>query len=648
MTKKDPDSGWNPHDHNPKTKVTGRWWQQKEGEVHKAVFPLVRKLRQNQEMHYIGLNRFTRLYEHGDASVYHESVKSEKIRGFMSKRLSFNLLKSCVDTASSKIAKVKPRPVYMGAKGFNSHENNQRAKAMTKFMEGQFQTIGHGVGDERSLYGIGRRVFVDAAVQGPGAAHFYGDFDSGQVCCDRVNMNELVWDEFEAMFGPPKSLHRHVQLPRDTVLAMYGNVSTKVLRCIETAQRSGGDTGSNDRTDHVDFIDLIESWHLKSGASSKDGFHSICIENCDITADPDWKKDRFPILLFRWTPRLVGWGGIGLGQELFGIQFEMNKLLYNIQLAQHLMAAPQVWLEVQSATVPQHLNNQFGAQRYYKGARPYFLVPTAMSAEVYNHLENLYRKGFEITGISLMAATSQKPGGLNSGRALREYKDIQTERFALTEQRYEEWFMDAAALIEDICDDLSEAGKEPTAMVRTGQYLDRIRWKEIKLPTDKRIVRPHPSNILPSEPSGKLATVQEMVQAGFFDKDEALDLLDYPDLSTVKRLKTSGRTILMKVIEEMLDTGVYIPPEPFMDLVKARPLAQAYYLEAKINNAPEELLELLRRFMEDVRALIEGETERAQMAQQQLALEAAAAQGQQPGATAVAQPQPTSDLIPQV
>lgn len=633
-----PDAPYQPEGIQGREKVKGKWWQQKKGEAHKAVFPLVKTLRNRNEMHYVKLNRFARLYEYGDASVYHESVKSKNIRGFMTKRLSFNLLKSCVDTASSKIAGNKPRPVYMGGKG--SWENGQRAKAMTRFMEGQFHCIGHGHGDERSLYGIGRRMFVDAAVGGIGGAHFYADYETGKVMCEKVHMREIVVDEFEALYGPPKSMHRHYQLPKEVVKGMFPK-SEKWIDLAEPCERT-----VNEQTENTEYIDVIESWHLRSGEDTNDGLHTICIENHTIKQDL-WEKDKFPILFFRWTPRLAGWTGIGLGEELYGIQFEMNKLLYTIQLAQHLWAVPQVWLDVKSASIPTHLNNQIGAQRYYSGQRPYHITPSAMPPEVYNHLENLYRKGFEITGISLMSATSRKPSGLDSGVALREYKDIQTERFRLTEQRYEEWFMDAADLIEDICDDLKEAGKEPMAEVKHGQYLERLKWSEVKIPKDKRIVRPHPSNILPSTPAGKLQTVQEMVQAGFFDKEEALDLLDYPDLQKVKRLKTSGRNILMKIIEEMLDTGRYIAPEPFMDLTKARPLAQAYYLEAKLNNAPEERLELLRRFMADVQAMVQGETDEAAAMQQQALMEQEQAMAQ---AGAVAQPeaQPTSQLMPQV
>jgi hypothetical protein len=40
-----------------------------------------------------------------------------------------------------------------------------------------------------------------------------------------------------------------------------------------------------------------------------------------------------------------------------------------------------------------------------------------------------------------MSASSQKPAGLDSGVAIREFQDIETERFALVSQNYEDCYI---------------------------------------------------------------------------------------------------------------------------------------------------------------------------------------------------------------
>ena len=52
-----------------------------------------------------------------------------------------------------------------------------------------------------------------------------------------------------------------------------------------------------------------------------------------------------------------------------------------------------------------------------------------ISQDLFMHLDRLYNRSFEIAGISQLSAQSSKPSGLDSGRALREFSDIESERF---------------------------------------------------------------------------------------------------------------------------------------------------------------------------------------------------------------------------
>ena len=58
---------------------------------------------------------------------------------------------------------------------------------------------------------------------------------------------------------------------------------------------------------------------------------------------------------------------------------------------------------------------------------PLWLVPPMVQTEVYEQIQAIYARAFDVTGISQMAASSEKPAGLNSGAAIRTYADIGTE-----------------------------------------------------------------------------------------------------------------------------------------------------------------------------------------------------------------------------
>jgi hypothetical protein len=93
------------------------------------------------------------------------------------------------------------------------------------------------------------------------------------------------------------------------------------------------------------------------------------------------------------------------------------------------------------------------------------------------------------------------------------------------------------------------------------------------------------------------------------------------------------------LLEQMLEKGVYIPPEPFSDLELSIRVIQSAYLRAKINGVPEERLDLLRRYIEDCVNLLtqmQIEAQEAQMAAQQQQLQAE--QGPQMGADELPMP----------
>lgn len=605
-------------------KVEGKWWGVEE-RIHEHVWPLYEQMKKQQSFRSSMNLKFARLYENmelvGLKAGQHSRVTDPKM--FMTNRVTYNVIKSCIDSATSKISKMKPRPVYLTDNG--NWLLQQKAKRLNQFILGMFDQIGTGQGDDKTMYGLGRQNFRDACVFGEGVTYIY-ECD-GKIKAERNLSEELIVDEVEGMYRTPRQMHRHRYVSREVLLDKYGS-DNKAFKAIK--ELAAIDEMRDGIHNTSDMVETLESWHLPSGKDAKDGKHILTIENYDLLVE-DYKDNFFPFLIQRWSQRLLGFYGMGLAEELAGIQLEINKLLRTIQQSQHLMAVPQVWVEYQSKTITKKLDNKIGGIKYYSGRPPVSIVPQAMSSEVYQHLETLYRRAYEITGISLLSATSQKPSGLDSAVALREYKDTESERFATQEASYEMWYIEAAEMIRKLCRRMTEEGREPTVIFRDGVTTKTIKFSDVDIPDDQISVQPYPANLLPKEPAGRLAAVQELTQGGFYTKEEALDLLEFPDVAKVNKVKLGPRNVVISTIETMIEENKYIPPEPFMNLMFAREYAQDYYSNGKAEGMPEERLELLRRFMAQVTKLINESQAPAPMTQMQ------------PG---VAEAPPTSDLLP--
>jgi hypothetical protein len=89
----------------------------------------------------------------------------------------------------------------------------------------------------------------------------------------------------------------------------------------------------------------------------------------------------------------------------------------------------------------------------------------------------------------------------------------------------------------------------------------------------------------------------------------ALKLLDYPDLKAVTQRLTAPTDYIEKITDRMLYAesedleDLYESPDAFTDIPQALEISRGKLLRAKIDNAPEERLELLMRYMTECERL---------------------------------------------
>lgn len=569
--------------------IKAKWWDLPDAQIAASVSAVVKAIDQNQHFRNIQNLKFARLYSNkellGLASGLWDRTPS---KDGVSNRVTYNVIRSVTDTAASKIAKMRPRTLVLTDDGDFSLQT--KAKKLSKYLEGVFYDCG--------IYEEAQRVFTDACVFGTGALKFFEE--NGRIKVERVFIGEIIVDEAEGIHEKPRQLHQKKLIDRSLLLEMFPEHANAINQAKSASDKETGIKTSADQ------VEVIESWHLPSSVDAKDGKHSIVIDNATLFAE-DYVKDYFPFAFFRWSPRLLGFFGSGVAEELIGIQIEINKLLRNIQQSQNLAAVPRVFVENGSSVVTEHINNEIGSIIKYVGTPPVISPSPAMSPEVYQHVETLYLRAFEITGVSVMSATSRKPEGLDSGIAIREAQDIETERFAITSQRYQELFIDAANMIIDMSRDLYEDFPELEIKVKGEKFIETIAWKDVDMSDDSFLMKVYPTSLLPTTPAGKLQKVSELIQAGFIDRKQGLALLDFPDLEEVVSRETAAFDTVKMIMESIIDKGKYISPEPFMDLDLTLQVAQTSYLKAKVRNVPEDRLELLRRFMEDIVTLQEQE-----------------------------------------
>jgi hypothetical protein len=606
--------------------VARKWWLCEDPEdLVSAVTATVYHLQQRQvsrlTQHVISTRLYGNMAMPGLAGWGYSRVGSNA--SVLRERISYNVVQSAIDTITAKIAKNKPRPLFLTTGG--DYRLQRMAKKLNQFIDGVFY--------ENNAYALGVEAFRDGAVFGDGLIHVYTK--GNRIQYERTLSSELWVDELEGFYGEPRTMHRAKNVDRQVLLELFPDkeLQTKILNCEKARAEDSGTWQSIS-----DLVTVRESWHLPSGPKAKDGVRTLTIGNALLVRE-EWKHDFFPFARFRWCPRLFGYWSQGLAEQLQNIQFEINKLLQLIQRSFHLGGTFKVFLENTSKIVKEHINNDVGAIITYAGTKPDYVTPPLVQQEIFGHLITLKAAAFEQAGISMLSATSQKPAGLNSGRALREYQDIESDRFMTIGQQYEETFLTLARMTVELAKEIR--GKyEVQAPGR--KFLRTINWKDIDLEEDQYVMQVYPVSKLPNDPAGRLETIQEYMQAGLLTPRAGKRLLDFPDLDAVENLQNAAEDYLEMIFEKIVDDGEYTPPEPFDDLQLAKEMALEHYSWGRSQGLEEERLEMLRRFLEQ----ISGYEQAAQQQQMVQQMQAAQAQQAQAQPTAAPVPPPQNPMIP--
>lgn len=594
------------------------WWNLSKEEAHEGVFSAVEFLNKNQSYVNDDFLRYAKLYGNADIlglTATNYSRVDQSIRSMS--RLTLNIVKSCCDTVTAKIAKNKPRAYFLT--DGEDYSVQRKAKNLTKFVDGMFY--------HTKMYETSPKIFLDSCVFGLGILKIY-EKEEKQIVVDRVMPHEIMFDDAEAFYGYPRQIHQIKYIDRSVLIGMFPEKKNE----IENANRRKGFT-TGVTINLADQVPVVESWHLPSSKDSKDGRHMISIDNT-VLFDEDYTKSTFPFVFLKWSDRLMGFRGTGLAEELMGIQLEINRLLKTIQIAMRLCSIPKVFVENGSKVVLEHINNEIGGIIRFTGQKPIYEAIQAVSPELFAQLDRLYQRAYEITGVSVLAAQSKKPAGLDSGKALREFSDIESERFAIRQQAYEQFHLDAAKQMISLGKEIYEREGSFEVMAPGKKNVERIRWADIKMDSDDYVIQAFPTSSLSKTPSGRLQDVQELLQAGFISKEDGLKLLDFPDLSAVMNIQNAAAEDIDMMIEAMIEKGEYHSPEPFQNLELGIKKCQSSYLRAKMNKVPEDNLELLRRWISEADAMI---AEMAAPAQPDMA-------GQVP--LSVPEKPPMSDIVP--
>ena len=558
-----------------------QWWLEEDpGAAIKDTIDLIKR---DQDLFRVANLQHMRMYRNlGMVGLGPHS--GFRINESLGSPLSLNIVRNMCNAVQSKIAKNRPKPWFQTSGA--DVKTQQKAKKLEQYIKGIFYS--------EKVYQKSAQAFLDAAILGTGCLKVMPG--KKRVLVERVFTPEIVVDNVEGMHREPRNIYQYKYVDRGWLVAQYPDKEEEI-KAIPSLQFNYEDEEINAVYDRyaTDLVRVEEAFHCASEEGADDGLHVIAANGITLEQEP-WKHAWHPYVFIRWSTSPLGMWGMGLAEELKGIQLEINRLVRKIQNAMQLLSNPYVMVDKAAAVSRATITDVPGTILQYVGKQPVVYTPNVVHQEVYAHLDRLYQKGYEIAGVSQMTAQSQKPVGFTSGRAQLVHQDIESERFAIVTREWEEMHMELARLILRVSQGIRGISVKAFG---DNSYTEIDFHKDLDISEDEFVMQVMPTSLLGDTPEAAIEMSERLTKAGLIsDATEVLEGMDHPDMKAFVRRKTANKVLTEKMVQSMLDGGPQLAPEPEMNLKTVLFVAQEMYVEATLQKYPKEDLDKVRRFMQ--------------------------------------------------
>lgn len=608
---------------NSRTPSRDHWYTEDGDDCAAALDGYATLVRRRLSSHFERLETFLRLY--GGNRYANAMEMTPKRRPSMSVKwdertgrpsLKLNIFRNMVDAATSRLSEQRYKPVYLPTAGDAGLQ--KRAKLRSRMVEGVL------VG--RRAYPARQRALRSCALAGFGFVEVCPEY--GGIRYDYLFPSEVLVDDWIQQTSDPRVVIQERLVDREQLAAMYPDKREQIL------DSRGPDYRHIGRDPSADQVLIRKAYHLPSHPSANDGRYVVATTNA-LLYSQKWTRERTRIVPWQWTEPLGGFYGEGLGDQLIGIQREINSVLRTVAANVYYGGNLKIAVERGSKVLDAQLDNRIGGVRIdYKGVPPRFFAPDVFSPQLLAYLELLITQAHSITGFSELSVSSQIPAGLSgSGRSMLVYENVETKRFlSVARNDQDSVAMLAEATldgIEDLCAN-NKAGFK--AMYPHRNWLTPVDYKDVVTEDrDSLQLQMWPANLGVSSLAARTALLDNWLDRGIINVQEYRSRLEVPDISFEDDHANAGRDWADKLVDECLEDGKPARVHTRGDLKAFIERATDAYMRAETNEHSPARLDMLGAAI-DLAQQLDEDRDRA------LAQKAAALAPPGPGATPPAAP----------
>lgn len=532
--------------------------------------------------------------------------------------VKLNFARNAVDFVQTKVCAETPTVVATERAGGYAAE--RRASLLTQYIDRLTESCG--------LVSLLPEASLTALRSGTAVLKTHGS--TGRPGVELVPAEWVHVDAVEARCGDPRSIYERRPVSRRSLLDRWVGVSSERgdepdREVSDTEAAIVAATSARDPLDVTlsvsmagettsDLVDVYECWALPDDVPGADpGRHVICVDGA-VLLDEDWTFPRFPHAFFMVDPppRGRGFWAQGLLAQLDECQAEIDFLLAQVS-EQIRLARLKVFVQVGSDVNEDHLSNSDqGGIVKYDGVIPHFQTPPSVSEEALEHIQWLVKELYETAGMSESGASSQRPAGVNSGRAILYFHDFQTRRFVELVRRYGDLvvsvvdrLLDRAeelhVRVDDGDDEVRDGSRGRTGGSRRRGEDDSLSWSKVRMDREDFTISLEQVSATPRTYAGREQRIEQLISQGQAPEGYFERYLSDPNAWLAEHRASAQALHLEWLMSRLVDVDLPVPPlSDKLDLAMALTVLTGEVLDLIRKGADEAIVARVEDFYDRI------------------------------------------------
>ena len=444
--------------------------------------------------------------------------------------LTFNIIKSCVETITNKIASITPKINFVTRDAPRLMQETAKKLeqwSLKLFKRGNVWSEGAKTFQCACLTGIGvMKVHLRKKDKEKKMFSFFNMWSNSDKSIEFWNVPILDFFCDNAYYGAnlPSMAGEIKKFLLYDIIEMYPQKKKELIK------------------EHGENLKLKLSVYE---AFKKNKRHVVCTDKV-LLVDEEWDKD-IPYVIFNWIKSPQGVLGVGLAKTLYPIHQTITYILAKTLSAIENVSTPTIFVDKNTEPILKESDNVagriIGIDQGDQEPMVKYTTPQPISEQVLQILDRLWQRGFEMIGVNQLASAGSIPQELAgaSGVAIRSYEAVQTNRFQLVRNEYENFYINILKKALDMSDkDTMPENIDKNDILKLLEYANAFS-----------------ASLLPETPAGRLAAVSEYSNAlpQVITPDRALSLLQSPDTDRFISSETARIHAIQIRIEDSLKKG---------------------------------------------------------------------------------------------